>query len=131
MKPFLFLSPLLTPFCMLAKSPFNIAAQRSSLVFIENKGQVTDQYGSQRKDIQFKLEAQGMNIFIGSGQIHYQWSKPITNKRSIKSGQPDPAPSQLTDQQQTEICRLDVALIGANTKAKLITEEPQEYYENY
>src|SRR6185295_9478520 len=54
--------------------------QQSSLLFIENKGQIADQNGKQRKDINFKLEASGMNVFIGNGAIHYQWSRSEGNK---------------------------------------------------
>ncbi|HXS36009.1 MAG TPA: hypothetical protein VN721_04875, partial [Flavipsychrobacter sp.] len=49
--------------------------QKSPLVFIENKGQITDQHHHQRKDIQYKLSGNGINVFIGNGQLHYQFAK--------------------------------------------------------
>ena len=53
----------------------NNAQFRSDLLFIENKGQVVDQNGNPRNDIDFKIAGKGLNIFIGHGQIHYQFNK--------------------------------------------------------
>ncbi|HXS35363.1 MAG TPA: hypothetical protein VN721_01580, partial [Flavipsychrobacter sp.] len=76
--------PLLTILCLLF--PLLVSArnenlstknlqQKSPLVFIENKGQITDQHHHQRKDIQYKLSGNGINVFIGNGQLHYQFAK--------------------------------------------------------
>lgn len=44
--------------------------------FIENKGQIKNQNFNQRNDIQFSLKvAPELNIFIGSGSIHYKFGK--------------------------------------------------------
>src|ERR1043165_1342113 len=52
-------------------------AQRP-LSFIENKGQVTDQFHQQRTDIDLSLHAaNGLNIFIGEGAIRYQFGKTM------------------------------------------------------
>src|SRR4051812_47784278 len=48
----------------------------NNLLFIENKGQVKDQDGNARPDIQYKLAATGgLNIFIGNAAIHYQFHR--------------------------------------------------------
>ncbi|SKA32793.1 Por secretion system C-terminal sorting domain-containing protein [Chitinophaga eiseniae] len=48
---------------------------RRPAYFIENKGQVTDQWRQGRTDIDFKLRAsKELTIFIGSGKILYQWT---------------------------------------------------------
>jgi hypothetical protein len=53
-----------------------ITAKPAPLSFIENKGQITDQNHKPRPDIDFRLAAAGgLNIFIGDGAIHYQFSK--------------------------------------------------------
>lgn len=61
--------------------------QQSSLLFIENKGQITDQGYKVRTDIDAKLETQGLTIFIGDGQLHYQWTKShkseVVNRESL------------------------------------------------
>src|SRR5690606_42161321 len=41
--------------------------------FIENKGQITDQYGNTREDIDFRFAADDVQVFVGGGKIHYQW----------------------------------------------------------
>jgi hypothetical protein len=121
--------------------PFSLSARsgtfkaNSSLSFIENKGQVTDQYSKPRKDIQFKLNAPGMDIFIGDGQIHYQWSKLVSSEQLTDNSEKFPGGFRSHDEIQVnsriETYRLDVSLIGANKNAELITEDQQEYYENY
>ena len=50
------------------------------LAFVENKGQVTDHKKQPRMDIQYALPATaGLNIFVGSGAIHYQFNKNNRN----------------------------------------------------
>jgi hypothetical protein len=111
--PFLFslASALLLSLHANAKTAENFKANNSSLVFIENKGQIIDQNGKHRKDIDFKLAGKGLNIFIGDGQIHYQFAK--------KEGE------------KLNSYRLDVILVDADKNAELVTEDKQEYYENY
>src|SRR5690606_292725 len=53
--------------------------------FISNAGQITDQHKNPRKDIDYKLTAPGIDIFIGNGQLHYQWIKNQDSK-DLKDG---------------------------------------------
>ena len=59
--------------------------------FIANKGQVTDQHGRPRSDIDAKLDCGGgLYMYIGDAQLHYQWvrgKEQIRNKRA-KDGVP-------------------------------------------
>ena len=115
-------------------SSYTPAAKNSNLYFLENKGQVTDQYHNTRPDIQFRIAATpGLNIFIGNGAIHYQFSKAEHTASAIKPGY-----SRLqTDLPEKEVpndftmYRMDVELAGADTSARVITEEKLDYYENY
>jgi hypothetical protein len=91
--------------------------EAKQLLFIENKGQITDQYKQERKDIDFKLDGGGMSIFVGDGQIHYQWYQ-YTGK---------PGDSAM----EVNTYRMDVQLVGANPNAPLQKEEVDKYYENY
>src|SRR5579872_3804655 len=88
MKPairIIILLQFLCPFLTTAKDLVSFT-KTSKLCFIENKGQVKDQYGNPRNDIQFKIPAaNGLNIFIGKGQLHYQWSKSITKQKNAVS----------------------------------------------
>ena len=89
---------------------------RKPLCFVENKGQLVDQDNNPRNDIQYKLSTPGMSLFVGNGQLHYQFKKvegttPADNKVSTY--------------------RMDVTLVGADKYAKVIATDMQEYYENY
>src|SRR4051812_48692611 len=57
-----------------------LSNNNNALSFIENKGQITDQYNKPRNDIDYKLDAGGMIMFIGNGQIHYQWNQVDNSK---------------------------------------------------
>ncbi len=100
------------------------------LCFLENKGQVQDQHHGARKDIQYVLAAPGMSVFIGDAQLHYQFSNIVRATSAVSA----PGASRFSDMdKQTSVStyRMDVALVGANTHAEVIAEEPQAYYENY
>jgi len=87
--------------------------KHTDLVFVENKGQIVDQNNNNRNDIDYKIAGNGLNVFIGKGQLHYQFNK------------------QLKDTKGNDAYRMDVSLVGANENAEVIAEELQEYYESY
>jgi hypothetical protein len=93
------------------------------LSFIENVGQVTDQYGNGRPDIDFKISAaKGLNIFLGGGKIVYQWSGP------------EPFPTEedtLLTSQLVAMYRMDVSLKGANPNPRISAEFQAPYREHY
>ncbi|MBE2290174.1 MAG: SBBP repeat-containing protein [Chitinophagaceae bacterium] len=80
------------------------------LCFIENKGQM------ESKDVQFTLSSSGVNLYIGKGQLHYQFRK--------MEGEVAGAPRMRT-------YRMDVTLLGANPNATVETTGPQAYFENF
>jgi hypothetical protein len=92
----------------------------AELYFMQNSGQLIDQYGKRRADIDFALNS-NVNVFIGTGHLHYQWNKIKAADLQTDSDQPS----------QIEAYRLDVTLSGANPNAEFIAEQKQEYYENY
>ena len=106
-------------------------AKSSALAFVENVGQVKDQNNQKRDDIQFRVGAAGgLNIFIGNGAIHYQFSKPdkqVTPPTKKEMMKPGFIPESVT----YDMYRMDVELVGANTHAQVITEGIQDFYENY
>lgn len=105
--------------------------------FIENKGQITDQHGNARTDIDYKLSGGPVTIYIGDGQMHYQFYKTETQPRQSLHDNRDPfaIDSMHTGMQEQadsiSIYRLDVTLVGANPNAQLITAQRSDYYENY
>jgi hypothetical protein len=92
--------------------------------FIANKGQITDQYNQPRKDIDYKMAAAGVTLYIGNGQLHYQWHRPAA---AAEKGKPAPAKAAGRD----TIYRMDVELVGADKNAVAIAEAPHSYTENY
>ncbi len=103
--------------------------QKQSLTFRENKGQITDQYGRPRNDIDFSMATKDLSIFIGNGEVHYQFNKYTKsnthNADSLfkKLGVPVPV--------QVDAYRLDVALLGANKSADIIFEHVSFDVANY
>lgn len=97
---------------------------KDNLHFTQNIGQVTDQNYMLRHDIDFKVKGgNGLSIFIGSGKMHYQFSKAAiaSNNESISREESQP----------TEMYRLDVELVGGNPNAKVITEGKVQQFERY
>jgi|GEM_PF-1074303 len=98
-------------------------------VFIENKGQITDQNMQPRPDVDFRVPAQnGLNIFVGDGAIHYQFAKEtitgsIPNSAAVKKG--------AKASPELSFSRIDMTLVGANLQAKYVTEMPGAYEERY
>lgn len=91
------------------------------LAFTENKGQVTDQFQHQRKDIDFRLEAGGgLNIYIGNGEIHYQFSRTVQNSGAGRN-----------EGIAEDMYRMDVELVGADKNAEPVKEDEQGYREYY
>jgi gliding motility-associated-like protein len=97
--------------------------------FLENKGQIRDQHGNPRPDIDFRVATgDGLNIFIGAGRIHYQWSRSVANGSGEKDGL---LTRGSADEGVVEMYRMDVTLQGANLSARVLTENRHFYYERY
>ncbi len=132
---------VLASFCQVnAKGP---ADGNNRLYFIENSGQVVDQFAHSRNDIQFVLRGKGVNLFVGNGQLHYQFSHvsnnsvlPDDNNKYEKIERPAGSTGKelgydkLPGKEFTSY-RLDVELAGANQDATVIKEQMLPYYENY
>ncbi len=93
----------------------NAGGLQKPLCFVENKGQVLDENNHSRKDVQFKLAGKGLNLYIGDGQLHYQFRKVDARK----------------DAPLITSYNMDVALIGADPHAKVVATDKLDYFENY
>ncbi len=112
----------------------------NKLVFVENKGQIKDQFGNPRNDIDFVLQGGGgMNIFIGAGEIHYQFTKTEVENNNQPGTYISPQQRISADEDRYEkpysatitTYRLDVNMLGANKNAPAVTDVQEAYYENY
>lgn len=100
----------------------NQAGKRPAL-FVENKGQITDQSGATRSDIDFVINLDGNPVFISSGKLQYQFISTTGEQRLIA---PSNASSALF-----RYSRLDMTLTGADMHAKATREQAADYHENY
>ncbi len=113
--------------------------QRSSnkpLVFTENKGQVKDQSGKVRTDIQYRLNAgKGLNVFIGRGCLHYQFSeKPGRDPDHVvkAKGRKSKKENEFSQYRQSfKMYRLDVRLENASPSASIVCSGRQDFTERY
>lgn len=114
-----------------------ITKPSKSLAFIENKGQIINQSNRPRKDIDFKLDAGDITIFIGNGHLHYQWEKPVATQDTKEELHVSQVTKNKFNSLQnkkdslTEIYRLDVKLLGVDKNVKVSAEDPDDGYENY
>ncbi|HAL52576.1 MAG TPA: hypothetical protein DCP78_10190, partial [Sphingobacterium sp.] len=105
--------PLLLLFLILTATSGISKTTNKTPAFIRNIGQVTDQYGKARNDIDYKLQAApGLNVFLGTGAIHYQWYS------SNKADTFEPSESR-----SLTMYRMDILLIGANMDAFVTRKE--------
>lgn len=86
------------------------------LSFIENNGQFLDNNGKPLTNIQYKMSTPGMALYLGNGQLHYQF-------RRIQD------PKAETPVFNTY--RMDVTLVGANPNATVVEGDAKDYYEVY
>ncbi|MCC6186977.1 MAG: hypothetical protein IT256_07490, partial [Chitinophagaceae bacterium] len=82
-------------------------AQSPSDCFIENKGQIKNEMGRSREDIDFVLRsASGQTLLIGPGKLEYHFKSA---------------------EQQEQI----VMKLKETNKAQIVAESKSDYYENY
>lgn len=115
------------------ENPSSLSTVKTPKFFIENKGQIRDQYRHPRTDIQYKLSAGNMNVFVGNGKLHYQFSR-IDNPEALKALRDiKKANGKMPDTKDIRVSmyRMDVSLVGANHNAQVISGDRQEYTENY
>ncbi len=128
-KVLLFLTFLLPLALSVAAGTGSRYSLQSSLRFTENVGQITDQHGTQRPDIQFRITGTGPILFLGPTGLHYQW-----NALSFSGSKKTPLLEALRDAHNTDFLmssyRMDVSLLGANPAATVVKEE-QEGWERY
>lgn len=134
MRLSLFILFFVLPFYVQAK---NASAKESALmqkakshpVFVANVGQITDQYGNRRSDIDFKFTNGGLNVFIGRGGLHYQWNRERKNSAPVNTE--DRFGIEEHEHDTSDSYRLDIMLENANKNAILTTGELQPYTERY
>ncbi len=94
-----------------SKDPI-LRSKNAAISFIENKGQVSDQFNKPRKDVLFSGVVNGMVYHLKQTGISYQLYKKI-------------------DSTQTNVYRLDVNWMRTNPAAKVVKDNSLAGYDHY
>ncbi len=129
MKRYTFLLFMLCVHCVYAREYKEMGPGKNGLSFIENKGQIKDQYGKPRSDIDFVMQASGMTLYVGKGKLHYQFIRQAIYDTVVTAGLK--TPQQYRVPGNTTVHRLDVSLEGAYTGASITREMPLNGQFNY
>ncbi len=129
---FLFMTTAIT---CLGNAKTNAAANSGgNIFFLENNGQLKDQYHNPRNDLDFLLRSPGMNLYIGSGHMHYQFIS-VEHKAAMpadtKKHPIGPLPGDVATDPVYTVYRLDMELAGADMNVTPVTSGAWPYYENY
>ena len=108
----------------------NDKAWKGSACFIENKGQVLDQYRIERKDILFSTESPGLVIHFSASGYSYELCRPISREgfqkeKTTSDHIQDIVPDSIL------VYRVDVKWINADTGVTAIGLEEVQGYNNY
>ncbi len=114
---------------------YNQKLQSSSLLFMENKGQIADDKGNLRPDILFTANSAGAKIYLSANSIHYQFTKteyPKGYDPYKKEPVKDPEKEvELQKQIKQSTYRFSLELQSANLHPAVTTEKQSAYTENY
>lgn len=111
-----------------------VSSTDNGISFKENKGQLRDQHAQLRNDVDFSINAGNLSVFIGDGQIHYQWSQLLNGDMAVEPNiDPLVMQEEINKKMQAPMAiqRLDVELVGANKNAVIERGNELPYYENY
>ncbi len=103
----------------------------SSLYFIENSGQINNQYGNPVSDVHFVLSAEGASIFLEPGRIKYQWMKELTQDDDEAFDPTSTDKKEALKHTSLAYQIIEMELVDANTNLTPIAEEKQAYYERH
>jgi hypothetical protein len=113
---------------------YNQKLQSSSLLFMENKGQVVDTKGNLQPDILFTANSNGAKIYLSANAIYYQFIKtdfPKGYNPFSKELIKDIAKEALKKEIKTSTHRFSLELQGANPNAVVSKQQQSPYFENY
>lgn len=117
-------------FTLSKETPASLTAF-APMVFIENKGQIIDQDRKSRPDLDFKIAASGVTVFIGNGKMQYQWTR-VGRASGTEANLTKPFSCRQPLKDATiQIYRMDIALLNSNEHAELIKLNKHTYYEKY
>ncbi|MEA3497006.1 MAG: PKD domain-containing protein [Bacteroidota bacterium] len=107
-------------FFMYFNSAFAIKRPIQNSTFIENKGQIIDQFGKNRNDIKYLLSSNSFSVHLKTNSFSYEFQKKINNGSS-------------NDIKKTsyEYHRIDIELLNCNVQPEIIPVGKNKEYFNY
>jgi|GEM_PF-900710 len=106
----------------------NFQIVKAEFQFIENKGQVTDEFGNRREDVLFIGSDKDFKIILTSNSIHYQFEKP---QPILNEHKPKDKNTLGTGEINISVNRIDVLFVGSNPKCNVIVKGQSNDYINY
>ncbi len=109
---------------------------KTSPLFIENKGQIIDQFEAPNPDVNFLLNSPGFNVQLrktGFSYDVYHIDKPISlsERKTPKDTAYQDRFTADTNRSLISYHRIDINFEGINAEFEIIPEEPDSYYLNY
>ncbi|MEO5583846.1 MAG: SBBP repeat-containing protein, partial [Flavobacteriales bacterium] len=109
-----------------------------TLGFEENKGQVTTMNGDRASFVRFRYSEGNTNIFLLGNGVAYQFDRthlPDGYDQLLQEARQNPAKHEQLDELRskvrTETYRMDMVLEGADTKARITTDDRSSSFANY
>lgn len=128
---------LLVSFAFSTPTPNELLA-RKSIIFVENKGQIIDQFGNVNKEVQFVAQVDFGIIVVKNNTISFafiQQRPEAINAKTEKLDKPfgiDEKSLPKGDEPATfDIYRVDMKILNANLNPRIIAKEIQPDYDNY
>lgn len=111
----------------------NYSLDNQKLGFIENKGQIVDQFGNLRNDIRFMFNQGKMKVELKNNNFSYElYTKYIIqNKKKNKINSNNPYEQNENINYNINSHRVDIDLLGANPNPQIIAEGKSYDYSNY
>lgn len=116
------------------KTTFAIEVIKPSTIqfgFVENKGQIVDQYNKPNTSVLYKLSCKGLNVQLRQNCFSYE----VVKKQVLPNTKIVDTKSLLnkfdSNNFEYNFHRIDISLVGSNPAPTIIADEPFEDYINY
>jgi gliding motility-associated-like protein len=128
-------------FCVLQFVPVMLRSQENlplknipakSCYFVENKGQIIDQYNHLNPKVKFLLNLPGLKVQLKKNSFSYEVIKAEEIQEKDKEEIPLPVPGFKANKNcNFKIHRIDIQFIGANPNSEIIPSLPTDEYLNF
>lgn len=96
--------------------------------FIENKGQLKDQYGRNNNTVKYMLRNGSMNIQLKQNSFSYDTWRPVSDAAQMKKADPSKINFRKLERTAYHFERVDIQLINANPLPEIVAENKSSAY---